>query len=96
MRYDAVAFLESLFRSPASEDPDPAPASVPGIGPDDLPGDWRVEWEERAAIMEYDGGLPREHAEVAALNEIIRRMREIPARSDCPCRRCVRINGVAD
>ena len=31
--------------------------------PDDLPGDWRVEWEERAAIMEYDGGLPRERAE---------------------------------
>lgn len=46
-----------------------------GIMPDDLPGDWRVEWEERAAIREYDGGQAREHAEAEALGEIIDRMR---------------------
>ncbi len=45
------------------------------IGPDDLPGDWRVEFEERAAIMEYDGNLPRERAEAEALAETVRRMR---------------------
>lgn len=28
--------------------------------------DWKELWEERAAIMEYDGGLPREEAEVRA------------------------------
>ena len=44
------------------------------IGPDDLPGDWRVEWEERAAIIEYDGGLPREHAEALALDIILKEM----------------------
>jgi hypothetical protein len=59
-------------------DPDrkaPAPAPGEGIGPDDLPGDWRVEWEERAAIREYDGGLPRERAEAMALDDVIALMR---------------------
>lgn len=31
----------------------------------------RAEWEERAAIMEYDGGLPREQAELVACARII-------------------------
>ncbi len=56
-------------------DPDrkpPAPAAE--IGPDDLPGDWRVEWEERAAIMEYDGQLPREQAEHLAMIDVLRAM----------------------
>ena len=44
-------------------------------GPDDLPGDWRVEFEERASIREYDGGQAREHAEAQALREIVERMR---------------------
>jgi hypothetical protein len=59
-------------------DPDrkaPAPAPGEGIGPDDLPGDWRVEWEERAAIMEFDGKMPRERAEALALKDIIKMMR---------------------
>jgi hypothetical protein len=42
---------------------------------EDLPGDWRVWFEERAAIMEYDGGLPRERAEAEALTEIVGLMR---------------------
>ena len=29
----------------------------------DWPADWHVEFEERAAIMEYDGRLPRPQAE---------------------------------
>ncbi len=41
---------------------------------DDLPMDWRIEFEERAAILEYDGGLSREEADEQALNEIIVRM----------------------
>lgn len=44
--------------------------------PGDLPPDWRIEWEERAAIREYDGGQAREHAEAEALREIIERMRQ--------------------
>lgn len=42
--------------------------------PDDLPGDWRIWWEERAAIMEYDGGLPRERAEAVAWDEVLNEM----------------------
>ena len=30
---------------------------------DDLPMDWRIEYEERAAILEYDGGMMREEAD---------------------------------
>ena len=61
-------------------DPDAVEAAVcfrqeDAIDPSDLPGDWRVEWEERAAIMEYDGGLPRERAEALALEDVLRRMR---------------------
>jgi hypothetical protein len=41
----------------------------------DLPDDWRMWFEERAAIMEYDGGLSRERAEAEALAETIRLMR---------------------
>jgi len=36
---------------------------------------WRVEFEERAAIREYDGGQAREHAEAEALREIVERKR---------------------
>jgi hypothetical protein len=50
-------------------------ADRPAIGPDDLPPDWRFVWEERAAIMEYDGGLAKEHAEAAALADTLAVMR---------------------
>ena len=33
---------------------------------------YRELWLERAAIMEYDGGLPRAEAEVAALGDTLR------------------------
>jgi hypothetical protein len=73
MRYDAVEFLESLFRPGAvprgvAAAPDPTPA--------DLPGDWFVIWDERAAIMEFDAGLPRELAEHQALVDVLKQMRE--------------------
>lgn len=67
--YDAEEFLEGLFR------PEAAPPGVPTVGPDDLPPDWRLFWEERAAIREYDGELPREHAEAAALADTLWEMR---------------------
>lgn len=37
-----------------------------------LSADQREDFEERAAIMEYDGGLSRDHAECLALLVIIR------------------------
>ena len=42
---------------------------------DDLPMDWRYEFEERAAILEYDGRLSRKKADEQALVEIKHRMR---------------------
>ena len=60
---DAKAFLEGLFTEPRYKTPD------------DLPSDWRCEFEERAAIREYDGGQAREHAEAEAFDEILVRMR---------------------
>ena len=39
-----------------------------------LPIEWRIEFEERAAILEYDGGLSREGADAKALIEIRQRM----------------------
>ena len=45
-----------------------------GILVEDLPGDWRCVFEERAAIMEYHGDLPRELAEAKALAETVRMM----------------------
>jgi len=42
--------------------------------PYDLPMDWRIEYEEWAAILEYDGGLTREDAETQAMAEIQKRM----------------------
>lgn len=35
------------------------------------PEDWLDDWHERAAIMEYDGGLSREEAEVAAYRIVV-------------------------
>jgi len=45
------------------------------LTPADLPSDWRLEWEERAAIREYEGGQAREHAEAEAFAEILARIR---------------------
>lgn len=50
------------------------------VGPDDLSMDWRIVWEERAAVMEYDGHLTREQAEAQALLEVQDQMREVDAR----------------
>ena len=32
--------------------------------------DWNALYDERAGIMEFDGGLPRIHAEAAAADEV--------------------------
>ena len=44
---------------------------------DDLPMDWRIEFEERAAILEFDGGLSRNEADSQALREITERIDRI-------------------
>ena len=83
MVFNAVAYLESLFTAPAEPVGNAVDVILPispaltdqGIGPDDLPGDWRCVFEERAAIMEDHGELPRELAEAKALDETVRMMR---------------------
>jgi hypothetical protein len=40
----------------------------------DLPPDWRAAYEERAAIMEFEGSLPRERAEELALRDVLNQM----------------------
>jgi hypothetical protein len=92
MKYDAVAFLEGLFRHPGGG-PDVDADVRPGVGVGvvakgradppvtvvDLPPDWHLLWDERAAIMEYDGGLSRERAEALALVDILDQMRRAGA-----------------
>lgn len=49
---------------------------LPNLTVADLTPEWRLEFEERAAIREYDGGQAREHAEAEALKEILAKMRQ--------------------
>jgi len=45
------------------------------LTPADLSGDWLVLWDERAAIMEFDGNMPREVAEHYALLDVLKMMK---------------------
>ena len=55
---------------------DGGPWSLRGLtSSDDLPPEWHLEWDERAAIMEDHGGLTREHAEAEAMKDILRQMK---------------------
>ena len=52
--------------------------------PGDLSMDWRIEYEERAAILEYDGGLSREEADTQALQEMNARLKDMKkSEKDC-------------
>lgn len=78
MTFDATAVLNGLFTRSAIADV-PITTTQPRcgpVGPEYLPMDWRAEWEERAAINEYDYGMTRQRAEAAALVEIDRLMAE--------------------
>lgn len=56
---------------------DTVEAVVGGVisSPRDLSIDWRIEFEERAAILEYDGGLSRNEADRRAFKEILERIK---------------------
>ena len=43
-----------------------------------LPHEWRCEFDERAAILEFDAGLPRDEAERQAATELSRPARATP------------------
>jgi hypothetical protein len=62
--------LDAIFH------PEQYPAPVASdIDPGTLPPDWHLQWDERAAIVEADGGLPRERAEALALLDVLEQMR---------------------
>ena len=75
--------LEAIFNPDAIEaavrkryGPHERPVALAGLvkGPQDLPMDWRIWFEERAAIREYLGGLTRRQAEEAAMTETVQEM----------------------
>jgi hypothetical protein len=70
--YNLKEFLRGLFNPPQAE-------HAQDLTPADLPPEWYLAWDERAAIMEADGRLPREHAEAAALADILTIMRRTGA-----------------
>ncbi len=77
MPFDAAAFLESITAPAVPTPPRPqwGVAARLGIGVGDLSDHWREAWEERSAIMEFDGGLSREAAEARALDDIVFQMK---------------------
>ena len=58
MSFNAKEFLQSLFET-----------HISGI----LLPEWMEEYEERAAILEFDGGLDRQEAENQAYIEVTKR-----------------------
>ena len=68
MTFDVVEYLNHLLKCDGDVVADIA-------SPGDLPLNWRIEFEERAAILEYDGGLSREEADKQALQEILERLK---------------------
>ena len=62
MKFDAKEFLQLLFGTHVSED---------------LAPEWAEEYEERAGILEFDGGLTQRRAETQADQEIRTRIRNL-------------------
>jgi len=60
--FDAKEFLQSLFETRISEY---------------LPPEWTEEYEERAGILELDGGLVRQRVEDQALREVAKRIKNL-------------------
>jgi hypothetical protein len=79
LRFDAVAFLEDLFRAPCTALAEQRllteMAMLPdppfGLAPVNLPRAWYELWDERVAIMMEGGKLPLEHAEAKALADVM-------------------------
>jgi len=68
MIFNVVEYLQHLVNDPFVDEGEIS-------CPSELPMNWRIEFEERAAILEYDGGLTREEAERQALQEINERIK---------------------
>jgi len=69
----SLEIVRALVESQPSARVDEASLLVP-MAPDQLPLAWRIDWEERAAILQYDAGRSRDEAERQALEEIVDRL----------------------
>ena len=76
-RFDAPSFLAGLFKEAEIQPHCPTDKPAAAITPAELPMDWRIAWEERSGILEYDGGHSRDIAETMALREIVARMQAL-------------------
>ena len=72
MSFNAVEYLTKLVNDSADDERDDMTVeeAISWLDEQGL----RYEFEERAAILEYDGGLSRNEADAQALVEIKRRM----------------------
>ena len=64
--------LASIF----DVDDPPLSRRAPPCSATELPVQWWLMWDERAAIKEFHGGMLREQAEAQALAEVIGMMQE--------------------
>ena len=73
MSFNAVEYLAKLVNDSAADEHHDMgiEEAISWLDEQDL----RYEFEERAAILEYDGGLTRKEADIQALDEIKNRMR---------------------
>jgi hypothetical protein len=69
MSFDAIQFLEDLVQGNADVEST--------ICDRESTTQWVSEYEERAAILEYEGGLEREAAEDQAREEVRVRLRTV-------------------
>lgn len=82
--WSCPVWFERTQTLPPTSDPSVHEATAPpDLPPDvaDWPEEWREIWEERSAIAEFDGALPREEAERLAEERVrleCARSREVP------------------
>lgn len=77
-------------------DPAPEQMMTPRIQstPRHIRDEWREEFEKRAGIMEYEGGLPRDRAEALALADILHATKEKTPAAPLPSNIGERLKGI--
>lgn len=75
MSFNAVEYLTQLVSDSAADERHDMTVEEATSWLDEQ--DLRYEFEERAAILEYDGGLSRNEADSQALHEIVERIDRI-------------------
>jgi hypothetical protein len=68
---DELYDLEALFGPEAADLDRAGPEALPASAAE-LPVGWQALWDKIAALLEVDGGLPREQAEAHALAVVVK------------------------